>query len=209
MAPKWHQPYAQEWSLDIQREISPNLLLDIGYYGNTSTHLPGIVDINQPLPGAYVTALAPYGVTPPVTYATTPQLNYIRPYRGYDAINSFETIFSSNYNGLQIALQKRFGTNSFINVNYTYSHALTNGTSDFQPEAESPLSTAKEEFIAGADGERGAIPFRRRWPQTGTNSKLQPHHRERDSAPRIGCANDQRYLRAIRRPAAPPDAVDV
>jgi hypothetical protein len=131
VATRWHQPYTQEWSLDIQREISPKLLLDIGYYGNTSTHMPGFVDINQPLPGAYVTALGPYGVTPPVNYATTPQLNYIRPYRGYDAINSFETIFSSNYNGLQIALQKRFGTNSFMNVNYTYSHALTDGPGDF------------------------------------------------------------------------------
>jgi hypothetical protein len=128
---RWHQPYTQEWSLDVQREISSKLLLDIGYYGNTSTHLPSIVDINQPLPGEYVTALAPYGVTPPVSYATTPQLNYIRPYRGYDAINSYETIFSSNYNGLQIALQKKFGTNSFINVNYTYSHALTDGTGDY------------------------------------------------------------------------------
>ena len=128
---RWHQPYSQEWSLDIQREISPKLLLDIGYYGNTSAHLPGMVDINQPLPGEYVTALAPYGVTPPVSYATTPQLNYIRPYRGYDSINSLETIFSSNYNGLQIALQQRIGTNSFINVNYTYSHALTNGTGDY------------------------------------------------------------------------------
>jgi hypothetical protein len=127
----WKYPYTQEWSLDVQREIRPNLLIDIGYYGNESHHLLGIVDINQPQAGAYVTALAPYGVTVPITYATTPQLNYIRPYRGYDAINDQETEFNSNYNGLQASLQKRFSNNSIFNVNYTWSHALTNADGDF------------------------------------------------------------------------------
>ena len=127
----WRQPYTQQWSLDVQRELSQRLLLDIGYYGNTGKHLNGIVDINQPLPGQYVTALAPYGVTPPVTIATTPQLNYIRPYRGYGPISSVDTIFSSNYSSLQASLQKRIGAKSFINVNYTYSHALTDAISQY------------------------------------------------------------------------------
>jgi len=50
---------------------------------------------------------------------------------GYDAINCQETIFSSNYNSLQVSVQKRFRSNSFINVNYTYSHARTDATSDW------------------------------------------------------------------------------
>jgi hypothetical protein len=126
----WKQPYTQEWSLDVQQEILPRTFLDIGYYGNAGRHLPGVEDINQPQPGTYVTALAPYGVTPPVTFATTPQLNYIRPYRGYDAINAQLTAFSSNYNGLQASLKKRLGKNSLINVNYTWSHALTDAIGD-------------------------------------------------------------------------------
>jgi hypothetical protein len=128
----WKYPYTEEWSLDVQREIMANLLVDVGYYANESHHLLGIVDINQPQVGAYVTALGPYGVTPPVQPGTpTAQLNYIRPYRGYDAINDQETEFNSNYNGLQISIQKRFSQNSLLNVNYTWSHALTNADSDF------------------------------------------------------------------------------
>jgi hypothetical protein len=127
----WKQPYTEEWSLDVQQEIFRETFLDIGYYGNVGRHLLGIEDINQPQPGAYVTALAPYSVTPPVTYGTTPQLNYIRPYLGYDAINSQITGFNSNYNGLQVSLTKHLGADSVINVNYTYSHALTNATGDF------------------------------------------------------------------------------
>lgn len=127
----WRQPYTQEWSLDVQREVKPNLLVDVGYYGNEGTHLLGDVDINEPTPGAYVTQLAPFGVTPPITFATTNQLNFIRPFKGYDAMNIFSTEFTSNYHSLQVAVQKRFGNNSLLNVNYTWSHALTDAQSDF------------------------------------------------------------------------------
>ncbi len=127
----WKQPYTEEWSLDLQQEVLHDTFLDVGYFGNAGRHLLGIEDINQPQPGTYVTALAPYGVTPPVTYGTTAQLNYIRPYLGYDAINSQVTAFSSNYSGLQVSLKKRLGRDSFFNVNYTWSHALTDAVGDF------------------------------------------------------------------------------
>lgn len=141
--PKWKTPYTQEWSLDVQQQLTPNTIFDLGYYGSSSTHLPGMEDINQPLPGQYVTALAPYGVTIPVSYTTTPQLNYIRPYRGYDAINSYEPVFSGNYNSLQASLQQHFKKDSFLNINYTWSQALTDATGDgatpqntYDPHAE-------------------------------------------------------------------------
>lgn len=131
--PAWHTPYTQEWSLDIQREILPKLLIDIGYYGNKGTHLLGDVDINEPTPGLYTTTLVPsYGVPIPiVTFGQTEQLNFIRPFRGYDAMNIWSTEFTSNYNGLQVAVQKRFGQSSLFNVNYTWSHALTDAQGDF------------------------------------------------------------------------------
>ncbi|HXW93802.1 MAG TPA: carboxypeptidase regulatory-like domain-containing protein [Terriglobales bacterium] len=131
VAPNWKWPYTQQWSLDVQREIFRGTFLDFGYYGNVGRHLLGVEDINQPLPGAYVKALAPYGVTPPVTFNTTPQLNYIRPYLGYDAINSQQTSFNSNYHGLQATLKQRLGHNSELNVHYTWSHALTDAIADF------------------------------------------------------------------------------
>lgn len=128
----WRQPSTQEWSLDVQREVAPKLLVDVGYYGNKGTHLLGDVDINQPTPGAYVTALAPFGVTAPITtFGATEQLNFIRPFKGYDAMNIFSTQFDSNYHSLQISVQKRFQNNSLLNINYTWSHALTDAQSDF------------------------------------------------------------------------------
>ncbi len=134
VAPKWHTPYTQEYNLDVQQQFPSQWLLDIGYYGAIGTHLLGEVDLNQPLPGAYVTALAPYGVTgPPTRGKTTQQLNYIRPYQGYDSINDQITSFTSNYNGMQVALQKRFGANSLLNLNYTWSKAMTTAFNDTSP----------------------------------------------------------------------------
>jgi hypothetical protein len=128
---KWHTPYSQEWNLDLQQQLPAQWLFDIGYYGGVGKHLLGEVDLNQPLPGAYVTALAPYGVKgPPTRGKTTQQLNYIRPYKGYDAINTQITEYKSNYNGLQVALQKRFGASSLLSLNYTWSKAMTNAFND-------------------------------------------------------------------------------
>jgi hypothetical protein len=144
VAPKWHTPYSQEWSLDVQHQFPSQWLLDVGYYGSNGTHLLGEVDLNQPLPGAYVTALAPYGVKgPPTRGTTTQQLNFIRPYLGYDAINDQITSFGSNYNGLQVALQKRIGKNSLVNVNYTWSKAMTNAFND--------TSAAQNTYNLGAE----------------------------------------------------------
>lgn len=142
----WRQPYTQEWSLDVQQEVRPNLLVDVGYYGNEGTHLLGDVDINEPTPGAYVTALAPFGVTAPITtFGASEQLNFIRPFKGYDAMNIFSTEFTSNYHSLQVSVQKRFSANSLLNLNYTWSHALTDAQTDFS----TPVLTSDPHFDYG------------------------------------------------------------
>ena len=46
-------PYVQQFSLDLQQEIAPTLMFDIGYFGDHGTHLLG-ARINQPVPGAWL-----------------------------------------------------------------------------------------------------------------------------------------------------------
>ncbi len=129
VAVNWKQPYVQQWNLDLQRQLSPTMLLDVGYYGNRGVHLPSDEDINQPLPGAYLSA----GVLPqgPITLSNYQLLNYVRPYRGYDAINLFVPAFNSNYHSLQVQLQKRAGENLIVVLNYTWSHSLTDVPDQF------------------------------------------------------------------------------
>ena len=131
-----HTPYSQQWSFDIQRQVTNTLILDAGYYGNNAIHLLGIVDINEVQPGAGVAAgYLPAGTTV-FTAATEPKLNQIRPFLGYNAINVVESGFNSNYNSLQLALQKRLGANSLFNLYYTWSHNLTNNQTDRSTAAQ-------------------------------------------------------------------------
>ena len=141
----WHQPYAEQWDLDVQREIPYNIILDVGYYGSRGVHQISQVDINQPLAGAYATNATiqnfpactdpnnpPFGngtcYAPgqQITSSTEGIVNIIRPYQGYGPIDVYEAIFSTNYNSLQTSLQKRFRAGSLIGINYTWAKSLTN-----------------------------------------------------------------------------------
>jgi hypothetical protein len=125
----YHTPYSQQYSLDVQQAITPTLILDVGYFGDHGTHLLGRLDINQLKPGAFLSA----GISPGTGFTSQTAerpLNQIRPYRGYTSINVAQTIFNSNYNGLQVKVQKRFGGSSYIDANYTWSRALTNAQAD-------------------------------------------------------------------------------
>src|SRR6185369_17045947 len=77
-------PYTQSWSLDVQHQLAKGTVVDVGYYGSKDTNLLGILDINQPLPGAYLTAGLP-GVPSNAVLSSTnnAKLNSIRPFIGY------------------------------------------------------------------------------------------------------------------------------
>ena len=146
-----NSPYTQQFSLDLQQQVVANFIVDIGYVGALSRHLLGEADLNQPLPGAYLTTgLFPSGT---VTRTNTALLNGIRPYKGYSAINAIEPWFSANYHSLQASLQKRFTDGSLIDFNYTYSKALTNNQTD--------RSTAVQN-IYNINGEYGPAQYDRR-----------------------------------------------
>ena len=138
-----HTPYSEQWSLDVQRQIFPSLLVDIGYYGNAGHHLLGVIDINAVQPGAGLAAGIPTGnATNPTIYTSTsdPRLNQIRPFKGYNAINAVENEFNSNYHAAQVSIEKRFSHNSLLNVYYTWSHALTDNQTDRSTAAQNSYS---------------------------------------------------------------------
>ncbi len=129
----WHLPYTQQWSLDIQHEITKDFLLDIGYYGMKGTHLLGGINLNQVRPGVAEAAglIGPGGEFPNgVPSEDLDLLNGLRPYKGYSHINAVEPWFSSNYHSLQVSAQKKFKGNSLINVAYTFSKNLTTSPGD-------------------------------------------------------------------------------
>lgn len=140
-------PYTQQWSFDVQRQFGSSLSLDVGYYGAKSTHLLGIVDLNQ-LPAGYAVAAGITSAAKPLTSSTEPLLNAIRPYLGYAAINSVENWFNSNYNSLQVWLRKRFKANSIFTAAYTWSKTLTDTSSDRSNEIQNTYNAAADYGVA-------------------------------------------------------------
>ena len=148
-------PYVQQFSLDLQQQVTPSLMLDIGYIGTQGTHLLGMVDINEARPGAFLngngtarvnplksigsTCAYPGTATAGVAGSGVPTflnatcdrtLNQIRPYLGYFAIDAIRSIFSSNYQSLQVKVTKTWGK-SLFDANYTWSKNLTNAQNDY------------------------------------------------------------------------------
>lgn len=141
----YKSPYTQQWSLDVQRQIASSWLLDVGYYGNNGIHLPGFEDLNEPSVASYLncTAATPcfagptsapangVVITGPIDNTTNSnKLAVLRPYTGYGPGLFFVDAFTSNYNALQVQLQKHFGRSSMVNISYTWSHGLTTDPAD-------------------------------------------------------------------------------
>jgi len=144
----YNSPYVQQFSLDVQEQVMPNLMLDVGYFGDHGTHLLGLVDINEPVPGSWVGKVSASDSNPnlaPNTVCVDPDtnapaflnstcsapLNQIKPYLGYFSVDALRSIFNSNYNSLQAKLTKRFKGKTYIDANYTWSRDLTNAQADY------------------------------------------------------------------------------
>jgi hypothetical protein len=147
--PNFKTPYTQQYSLDVQAMAPGGVMVDVGYVGNVSRHLIGLIDINNLQPGAYVTA----GIIPGnvVTTTNTPLLNRIRPYKGYNAINTVSPMYMANYNALQLAGQKNWKNGSQFSANYTWSRALTNASADRTGAPQNNYDLMAEYGRAAAD----------------------------------------------------------
>jgi Carboxypeptidase regulatory-like domain/TonB-dependent Receptor Plug Domain len=116
-SPAFKVPYSQNWSLSVQREVLPNTLVEVAYVGNKGTHLLGEFDFNQ----------VPLSVR---TANPTVVANAIRPYVGYNVISTIAPQFNSNYNSLQVSLNRRVSQGLNLGIAYTWSKTLTNNSTD-------------------------------------------------------------------------------
>ena len=109
--PNFLIPYIQQYGLGIQRQLTPNTLIDVSYFGSKGTHLLTQTNINQP---------------PLTTLPTAAAVNLLRPFPAYGSIVEYLSNSASSYNSLQIKLDKRLshGLNGLIS--YTYSKSLDN-----------------------------------------------------------------------------------
>ena len=110
----------QNWQLSIQREIFGNMVLDVAYVGNRAKNLVILGDFNQARP-LTISELA-------LPAAQRPSLQARRPIANFGTISAVLPEGFSNYNALQIKLERRFSQGLYFLNSFTYSKALDNAS---------------------------------------------------------------------------------
>src|SRR5262249_16914931 len=103
--PNMHNGYMEQWNLDVQKEVLPNLLVDVAYSASAGHKLTGSRNANQPRPGP--------GAQQPRS-----------PFPLYTTISRVEPFANSNYQGLVAKVERRFSAGLTFLTAYTWSHFL-------------------------------------------------------------------------------------
>ena len=136
--PNMKTPTLISYTLRVQREISPNTSLGVGYIGSHGYHQMIGIDSNEPFPVICPAAPCPanYPATFPAGIAGTPvpAAAFFVPttLKANPALNNTWTWFSrgdSTYNALQIDANRRFSAGLTLRGIYTYSKVLDDGDS--------------------------------------------------------------------------------
>ncbi|GGA73560.1 hypothetical protein GCM10011507_26430 [Edaphobacter acidisoli] len=138
----------QTWTLENQYEITPDLLVSVGYLGMHSTRLHGLIDYPNDIPLkdlAMGTCLQWWAAAPcPNGFNSPPLQPYsnffnewgsqvwaeqaLRPFPQYGYINEdsyLQNVGQSSYNALEAKLERRFHNGLNVLASYTFSKTLT------------------------------------------------------------------------------------
>ncbi len=111
-----NSPYAQQWNLNIQRELANDWMLEVGYAGSKGNHIENRYDENYspPGPGNLDAKRAYQSATIPGTGLT------VAP----GAIYGYHFSGNSIYHALVSRLEKRFSGGFTLLLSYTFSKAI-------------------------------------------------------------------------------------
>jgi len=144
-------PKVFSWSLNVQRQLSPNSMIELRYLGTRALELPVQLQLNSitpfelgalPLP-TYVLA----SNVPAIVPASAPTLALFnslatRRYAAQEftggAITEEAPLGASIYNRMAVNYQHRVAHGLLVQTNYTFSKAEDNSTNDLNTSAVNP-----------------------------------------------------------------------
>jgi len=119
-------PVVYSWNFSVQHEFLNSTLVEVGYVGNRGAHLANLnADLNQPAIGTF---------NNPANAAINQDV--LRPYPGIGGAMTTVDEAQSEYNALQVSVQRRFTNNLQYNVSYTYSKCFDQGDSIYSVAAD-------------------------------------------------------------------------
>ncbi len=140
--PDMHTPALQQWSLTVERAITPNLMLELSYVGSQAYHVVTALDTNMARPQvcsdpagclsggirkASQAVVVPQGTTympstPPVAFGNT--VLQMRPNPFVGPTQSWFYLGTSSYHSANVSLTKRATRGLTFKTNYTFSKLL-------------------------------------------------------------------------------------
>jgi Carboxypeptidase regulatory-like domain len=136
-------PVADQWSFELQRQLTENLVARAGYVGTRGKDLFQTLDGNPRLP-----------------FST----QRVDPTRG--VIRLRDNAAKSVYDSLQVGLEQRVSKGFSAGIYYTYSRFLDDASDTFNPNVNGDVALPQDSFDIGA--ERGRSTYDR--PQRLTGS---------------------------------------
>ncbi len=113
--PNLKQPAAWNWNLTFERQLPLNSVLSVAYVAHRGYHAWDVYDINQVQAG---TLQANPGVN----------VNLLRPFKGYAAIQEEESVVNSMYNAFQLSWNRRYANGFMFGFTYTLSKSMDNSS---------------------------------------------------------------------------------
>jgi hypothetical protein len=164
-------PYAETYTLTVQRSFGTNYTAEIGYIGTRGIHLPTQDQLNiQPrvTPANQLftlvngnTTLVPAGPSATTLAAINARSNIVPAFVANGAnftakITSYQPYSSSNYNGLITNLTRRFQHGLQMNLSWTWSKTMDDATAEVFATVLTPRRAQDSRCIA-CDYSRSAL----------------------------------------------------
>jgi len=135
--PHMQIPQQTNFSVSVQRELPGGHFAEIAYVGNRGRNQLWFPEINNPA----FEVLAANAALPAAQRANT---NYLRPYQGYSSIRQRRSDAFSDYDGLQLYLNRRQGV-----IRYTASYTLSKATGNASAIGDNPEDAFDKAFMTG------------------------------------------------------------
>jgi hypothetical protein len=131
-------PYTEQWTLSVEREIAPGWILTLDYVGSHTVKINRPLDVDPPspfirtAPGQVRSAQAANCTRPYWIYwyrqegTTCNPVTATNPQPPYSVIESDVNDGFATYNALDVNFSHRFSHRSSMLASYTWSHALDN-----------------------------------------------------------------------------------
>ncbi|HKC66446.1 MAG TPA: TonB-dependent receptor [Pyrinomonadaceae bacterium] len=120
--PTYKDPYSHQWHVEVQRELSPTMVLSVAYVGSVNRRLPYAGFAN-----------AANRAFPNNTPSATVDAARLMPWVSAGMVYTLNTGYS-NYNALETKLQRRFSKGWSTLVSYTWSKSIDVSSGYFNVE---------------------------------------------------------------------------